>query len=192
MCLEHLDKAGLLSRPITNDRQLSHRINKDIILFIVRNSDVLTYVKNNFANLGLIGSDMILEDRDMGNNYYDYGDTGFGKCKLMIAARTKKFEHSKQKKIKLATKYEKVGRSFYTDKGMQSEIIKINGSVELAASSGFVDHIIDIVDTGKTLKENKLFPVEKIANVSTRLIINKDIMKSKWHSISPLADSLVI
>lgn len=192
-CIKHLDKLGLIKKPIENDRQLSHKISDDMTIFIVRNSDVISYIKNNIADIALVGSDMLLEDWDNGASYYDHGGVNFSSCCLMVAGRKQAADHNnnKQSKVRVATKYQRVANDFYSSRGIQAEIIKINGSVELAASAGFVDHIVDIVDTGKTLKENNLVPLEKIADVTTRVIINKGIMKTKWRSISLLANKLV-
>ncbi len=195
LCIGKLAQQGLLQQEALNgnefkERQLSYELDNGITLFIVRNSDILTYIKNNMADIAFIGSDLLLEDGDNGNSYYDYADADLGRCKMMVAGPSDKQQHSVSNKLRVATKYTKVATDYYASKGLQAEIIKINGSVELAAAAGFVDQIVDIVDTGKTLKDNNLVQLDKIADVTTRIISNKGVMKSKWESISPLLNQL--
>ena len=193
VCLKHIEKAGLIlngERP--DDRCLSFPLNNGITLFIVRNTDILTYIKNNIADIAFIGSDMLLEEKEGSKevNYYNYGDIGLTSCRLMTAG--KRVNHNSiPPRLRVATKYERIAAKFYASKGIQADIIKINGSVELAAATGFADQIVDIVDTGRTLKDNNLIPLEKITDVSTRLIINKGALKSKWREINPLLKSLI-
>lgn len=190
LCLDKLNQHGMLQGYKHKERQLSYKLDNDITLFMVRNSDVLTYIKNNMADIAFVGSDILLEDGDNGDSYYDYADVGLGRCKLMVAGRSTKLNYSVSNKLRVATKYTRVATDYYASKGLQAEIIKINGSVELAASAGFVEQIVDIVDTGKTLKDNNLITLDKIADVTTRIIANKGIMKSKWDKISPLLNKL--
>lgn len=204
LCLDKLAKLGILDAYDFKERQLSYDLGNGITLFIVRNSDILTYIKNNMADIAFIGSDLLLEDGDNGNNYYDYADADLGRCRLMVAGLSNKGDKANKggkvknsasnkavsNKLRVATKYTNVATNYYASKGLQAEIIKINGSVELAASAGFVDQIVDIVDTGKTLKDNNLVQLDKIADVTTRIIANKGVMKSKWETISPLLDKL--
>ena len=229
LCLGALKKHGVLTKKIDKSRKLSYQLDNGISIFIVRNSDVITYVKENIADLAFIGSDMLLEYQDQGKSYYDYGDTKLSRCSLVVAGRKEDQDkgfgaagaggvagagggtggvggagggagaagaggagaaRGAGGRIRVATKYENVAQKFYSEMGKQADIIKIRGSVELAAKSGFVEHIVDIVDTGRTLKENNLVPLRKIADVSTRIIVNKGIMKSKWREINPLAKKL--
>ena len=234
LCLGALKKHGVLTKKIDKSRKLSYQLDNGISIFIVRNSDVITYVKENIADLAFIGSDMLLEYQDQGKSYYDYGDTKLSRCSLVLAGRKEDQDKGfggagaargagaaggvggagagaargaggvggargaggvggvggAGGRIRVATKYENVAQKFYSEMGKQADIIKIRGSVELAAKSGFVEHIVDIVDTGRTLQENNLVPLRKITDVSTRIIVNKGIMKSKWREINPLAKKL--
>lgn len=192
VCLDKMREVGLIDKEIDFTRKLSYELSNGITLFIVRNSDIITYVKNNIADLAFIGSDMLLEDNDRGKTYYDYGDVGLSKCRLMVAGRRDSAKSTgPAQKLRVATKYPRVAAEYYAGQGQQVDIIKINGSIELAASAGFVEQIVDIVDTGKTLKENDMTPLAKVTDCSTRLIINKGIMKSKWKQIVPVVDCLV-
>lgn len=190
LCLGKLTKLGILKEEKYKERQLSYDLGNNITLFMVRNSDILTYIKNNMADVAFIGSDLLLEDSDNSGNYYDYADAKLSYCRLMVAGRASAKNYSVANKLRVATKYTRVAADYYARKGIQAEIIKINGSVELAASAGFVDQIVDIVDTGKTLRENNLITLDKIADVSTRIITNKGIMKSKWDQLNPLLSQL--
>ncbi len=190
LCLDKLTQLGIMQAYKHKERQLSYNLGNDITLFMIRNSDILTYIKNNMADIAFVGSDILLEDGDNGNSYYDYADANLGSCRLMVAGRESKTNYSVSNKLRVATKYTRVAADYYAGKGLQAEIIRINGSVELAASAGFVDQIVDIVDTGKTLEDNNLITLDKIADITTRIIANKGVMKSKWDSISPLLKKL--
>lgn len=190
LCLDKLTKLGILKGDKYKERQLSYDLGNNITLFMVRNSDILTYIKNNMADVAFIGSDLLLEDGDNNGGYYDYADAKLSSCRLMVAGKKLVKNYSVDNKLQVATKYMRVAADYYARKGIQAEIIKINGSVELAASAGFVDQIVDIVDTGKTLRENNLITLDKIADVSTRIITNKGIMKSKWDQLNPLLSQL--
>ena len=189
--LQLLANAGLIDKSEfkKNSRKLFFDTNKELRLLMIRNTDILSYVLNNVADLAFIGSDTIMEN-GLADEYYDYMGLNFGKCKLMTAAAEHKKKNNDRIRIKVATKYVNIARNFYASKEIQADIIKVQGSVELAAITGLADEIVDIVDTGKTLQENNLFPLETIADVSMRLIINKGSFKRRWSDIDPVVANL--
>jgi ATP phosphoribosyltransferase len=155
-------------------------------IVLVKASDVATYVENGAADIGIVGKDTLLEqDADV----FEVLDLGFGKCKFAVAGLPDK-EINPNQKLKVASKYPKVARAFYEKKGMSVETIKLNGSVELAPLIGLSDVIVDIVETGRTLKENGLVVLEDICNISARLIVNKASFKTKTEIIPPFIRAL--
>ena len=192
LCLEILQKGGFTIKPspIEQTRLLVfsfyHQEYKHRLL-VVRNSDILSYINNSLADLAFLGSDIIMEKGH--SNFYDYANVKTRVCRLMTARR-KNALPIKKRHLRVATKYENIARNHYAAQGLQADIIKVRGSVELAVVIGFADQIVDIVDSGKTLADNNLEPVDKIADVSTRLIINKNAMKIKWREINHLINQL--
>jgi len=152
----------------------------DIKLVIIRAADVPTYVEYGAADLGVTGKDVLMEHS--GDGLYEPLDLGIAKCRLMVAGPA----NSKQerRRLRVATKYVQSARRFYADRQEQVEIIKLYGSMELAPLVGLADRIVDLVDTGNTLKANGLVPLEHIADISSRLIVNKASMKMKHERIS--------
>lgn len=159
---------------------------RDIRLVLVKASDVGIYVERGACDIGIEGKDTLMENEP---NVYEMMDLKFGKCKFAVAA-PKDFEKEKNKKIRVATKYPNVAKSYFEKKGEPIEIIKINGSVELAPLMGLADVIVDIVETGTTLKENGLTIIEEISDVSARLIVNKASLKTKRDEIAKIMDAL--
>ncbi|NLK72269.1 MAG: ATP phosphoribosyltransferase [Clostridiales bacterium] len=159
---------------------------RDIRLVLVKASDVGIYVERGACDIGIEGKDTLMENEP---NVYEMMDLKFGKCKFAVAA-PKDFEKEKNKKIRVATKYPNVAKSYFEKKGEPIEIIKINGSVELAPLMGLADVIVDIVETGTTLKENGLIIIEEISDVSARLIVNKASLKTKRDEIAKIMDAL--
>jgi len=142
---------------------------QSIKLIFVKAIDVPTYVELGAADMGVVGKDIVLEDP---KDVYELLDLGIGKCKLAVAC----FSGEKmidRPKLTVASKYPSLAKMHFDQKGIRTEIIKLNGSVELAPLIGLADCIVDIVETGATLKENGLVVVETIAEVSARLIVNK-------------------
>jgi ATP phosphoribosyltransferase len=154
---------------------------------LVKSADVLTYVDHGAADIGIVGKDTILEQQ---KDLYEVVDLGFGRCSFNVAAlpEYKSLESFKRKKI--ATKYPNVAGSYFRSKGEDVEIIKIDGSVELAPILGLSDAIVDIVETGATLKENGLVIIEKICDVSARMIVNRASMKIYKSQISELIEKI--
>ncbi len=157
-----------------------------IRIVFVKAGDVDIYVEKGACDIGVAGKDTLMESS---SDVYEMLDLGYGKCKFAIAALVG-FEKKKHKKIRVATKYPNVAKTYFEKKGEPIEIIKINGSVELAPIMGLADVIVDIVETGTTLKENGLEIIEKIEDVSARLIVNRVSLKTKQESVSKIIDAL--
>jgi len=155
-------------------------------LLILRGSDVPTYVEYGVAELGVSGKDTLMEHG--GSDIYEPLDLGIARCRLMTAAAVG--SEIKGGRIRVATKYVNVARRYYAEQGRQADIIKLYGAMELAPIMGLADEIVDIVDTGNTLKANGLEARETIAHISSRLIVNRAAMKKKYALIQPLINQL--
>ncbi len=168
-------------------RKLSLDTNQDDVkLVIIRASDVPTYVSYGAADVGVAGKDVLMEHG--GEGLYEPLDLKIARCRLMVAGP----EHSDttRRRLRIATKYTNSTRRFYADRREQVEIIKLYGSMELAPIVGLADRIVDVVDTGNTLKANGLKPLEHIADISSRLVVNKASMKMKHARITEFIDKL--
>lgn len=152
----------------------------DIRYFLVKAADSITYVEHGVADIGVVGKDTLLEAED---NYYEVLDLGIGQCKFIVASLPENDIYKKVGHIKIGTKYPKVAREYFKEKGMDIEIIKIEGSVELAPIVGLCDAIVDIMETGTTLKENGLIVFDTICYISARVIVNKASFKMKRKEI---------
>jgi ATP phosphoribosyltransferase len=155
-------------------------------IIIIRASDVPTYVEYGAADLGIAGKDVLMEYT--GNGVYEPLDLQIALCKMVLAEPGKK--KSINGRLRVATKYVNTTRNYFAGQGKQVEIIKLYGSMELAPVLGLADQIVDLVDTGNTLKANGLVPVETIAEISSRVIVNKASMKMKYRIIKPLLKKL--
>ena len=158
----------------------------DVRLLIVRATDVPTYVEHGAADLGVAGKDVLMEYGSQG--LYEPLDLKIANCKLMTAGPVGVPEP--RGRLRVATKFVNVARRYYAEQGRQVEVIKLYGSMELAPLVGLADKIIDVVDTGNTLKANGLEPQELIAPISSRLIVNKASMKMKHGRIKTLIEVL--
>lgn len=154
---------------------------------LVKSIDVLTYVEHGAADIGIVGKDTLLEQD---KNFYEVVDLKVGKCSFSVAALPEYTENVSFKRKKIATKYPNVAGKYFRNRGEDVEIIKIEGSVELAPILGLSDAIVDIVETGATLKENGLVVVEKICDISARMIVNRASMKINKDRISNLIDKV--
>jgi ATP phosphoribosyltransferase len=150
-------------------------------LLIVRPADVPTYVEYGAADFGIVGKDVLMEHGS--DALYEPLDLGFAKCRLVVAAPMKASRGKPLRRLRVATKYPEVTRRHFAEKGQQVEIIKLYGSMELAPLVGLSDCIVDLVNTGSTLRANGLKEVETIAAISARLIVNKAAMKMKHAAI---------
>jgi len=181
-----LETAGLCpAEDIYKSRKLIFDTNmEDIKLMILRGSDVPTYVELGSADIGITGKDILMENGSDG--YYEPLDLKLAKCKLMTAAPVK--QTATPKRLRVASKFVNIAKDYFSGQGRQVDIIKLNGALELAPIMGLADCIVDIVDTGNTLKANGLEPREHIADVSTRVIVNKASMKIKHDRIQSLLE----
>jgi len=178
---ELFEKCGLDMSPLRErGRQLIARIGQNIEIVIAKPPDVLTYVEHGVCDLGLVGKDTIME---YAGKYFEVLDLGFGKCRFSLAVQKgADFYNGYGIKI-IATKYPNITRHYFRNKGMDVDIVKIEGSVELAPLMGLADGIVDLVETGSTLRENGLEEIEKIADISARIIVNTVSMKLKKEKI---------
>ncbi len=142
---------------------------KKVRFFWAKPSDVAIYVERGAADIGVVGKDILLE---YSPDIFELLDLNIGKCRLMVAGK-KGFRDKKEFTLRVATKFKNVALNYYSQKGRDIDIIKLNGSIELAPILGMSDVIVDIVETGTTLKENNLEIIETIAPVSARLVANK-------------------
>ncbi|WP_461207498.1 ATP phosphoribosyltransferase [Clostridium sp. DL1XJH146] len=155
--------------------------------FLVKAPDVTTYVEYGAADIGIVGKDTIMEK---GRSCYEVLDLGVGKCNFSVASLPGfDIDDGYQRKI-IGTKYPNVAREYFSKNGKDVEIIKIEGSVELAPILGLADAIVDIVETGSTLKENGLVVIENICDISARMIVNKASMKTKREEILKVINSV--
>ena len=160
----------------------------NIEVVLAKAADVITYVENGVCDLGVVGKDTIMEN---GRSFYEILDLGFGKCRFALAGKAGTDFFSGYEAKTIATKYPNVTRSFFEGKGMDIRIIKIEGSVELAPLLGLSDAIVDIVETGSTLKENGLEIIEdNVAPISARLIANTAGLKLRKAEIEELAQKM--
>ena len=150
--------------------------------FWVKPSDVSIYVERGAADIGVAGKDILLEYKP---DVYELLDLNIGKCRMAVAAKSDFFDDN-MKTLKVATKFENIAKAHYSKKGRDIDIIKLNGSIELAPILGLSDVIVDIVETGTTLKENSLEVFETIAPISARLIANKSAFKFKTREIEAI------
>nr|WP_278244358.1 ATP phosphoribosyltransferase [Clostridium thermobutyricum] len=153
---------------------------KDLKYFLVKAADSITYVEHGVADIGVVGKDTLLES-DKG--YFEVLDLNLGKCKFIVASLPEVNLFEKIGHVKIGTKYPKVAKEYFKKRGMDVEIIKIEGSVELAPILGLCDGIVDIMETGTTLKENGLIVLDDICNISARVIVNKASFKMKGKEI---------
>ncbi len=175
--LEDPEKSRKLIFPTTHPQ---------VNIIIIRATDVPTYVENGAADLGVAGKDVLMEHGASG--VYEPLDLDIAKCKLMVAGKVD--APAVNGRLRIATKFVNLTKQYYAQKGEQVEVIKLYGSMELAPLMGLADRIVDVVDTGKTLKENGLEPLELISYISSRLIVNKASFKRKSDLIQPLLQQL--
>lgn len=160
---------------VFNDRKA------EIKYFLVKAPDVITYVEHGVADIGIVGKDTILESE---YKCYEMLDLQIGKCKFIVASLPQNNMFKKMGHIKIGSKYPKVAKEYFKKRNMDVEIIKIEGSVELAPILGLCDGIVDIMETGTTLKENGLIVLDTICDISARMIVNKASFKMKQDEIS--------
>ncbi len=189
-----LAQVGIVPEPAFGDsasRALRFRTNTpDIDLIRVRAFDVATFVAHGAAQLGIVGSDVLAE--------FDYSelyapvDLGIGHCRLSVAEPADQAESDDPRgwsHVRIATKYPHVTRRHFAARGVQAECVKLNGAMELAPKLGLAPRIVDLVSSGRTLRENGLVEVETIADVTSRLIVNRAAFKTRAADVVPLVDA---
>ena len=183
-----LAHAGIepLDDPETSRKLILDTNREDVKLVIIRATDVPTYVQYGAADLGVAGKDVLMEHG--GDGLYEPVDLKIARCKLMTAGPVG--APLPQGRLRIATKFVNCARRYFAEQGKQVEIIKLYGSMELAPLVGLADQIIDVVDTGNTLKANGLEPLEHIADISSRLVVNKASMKMKHERVQKLIDQI--
>lgn len=183
-----LAEAGIVpvDDPETSRKLILDTSRDDVKLVLIRASDVPTYVDYGAADIGIAGKDVLMEYE--GDGLYELLDLKIARCKLMVAGPEGASPESSR--LRIATKYVNSARRYFAAQGKQAEIIKLYGSMELAPLVGLADRIVDLVDTGNTLRANGLAPLEHIADISSRLIVNKASMKMKHAAVKPLIDCM--
>lgn len=187
--VEMLAAAGYdCSELIEKGRKLIFKLgDDDIEVVLAKAADVITYIEHGVCDVGIVGEDTIMEH---GKWFHELLDLNFGKCKFALAGiKGKDFYEGYTHKI-IASKYPNVTKNYFNSKGIDVEIVKIEGSVELAPLLNLSDAIVDIVETGSTLKENGLEVYEDVAYISTRLIVNTAAIKLKKAEIDELVQRI--
>lgn len=155
---------------------------------LVKPTDVPTYVERGVADVGVSGKDTLSEQQ---KDVYEVVDLGFGNCRMCVAGYAGSGNRPKSGVLRVATKYERIASEYYESKGINIDLIKLGGSVELGPIVGLSDVIVDVVESGNTLRENGLVVLEEIMPLSARLIINKISYKTKSAAIRPLLDKII-
>jgi ATP phosphoribosyltransferase len=188
-----LARAGIevLDDPETSRKLILATNRPDLRVVLVRASDVPTYVQYGGADLGVAGADILMEAP--GDGLYRPVDLRIARCRMSVATRAD-FDYASAVKqgsrIRVATKYTQTARQHFADKGVHVDLIKLYGSMELAPLTGLADAIVDLVSSGGTLKANGLVEVEKIAEISSRLVVNQAALKLKREAMRPLIEAL--
>jgi ATP phosphoribosyltransferase len=187
-----LKAAGIevLEDPETSRKLILPTNQPEVRVVLVRATDVPTYVEHGGADLGVAGKDTLIEHG--GQGLYQPLDLQIAKCRMSVAVRDD-FDYASAvrqgARLKVATKYTTIAREFFASKGVHVDLIKLYGSMELAPLTGLADAIVDLVSTGKTLKANQLVEVERIMDISSRLVVNQAALKLKQAAIRPILDA---
>ena len=183
-----LEAAGitLLEDPENSRKLIFDTSRDDVKIIIIRATDVPPYVQYGGADIGVAGKDVLMEHGAEG--IFEPLDLEIARCKLMVAARKDAPEVTGR--VRVATKFVNITRRYYASQGRQADVIKLYGAMELAPLVGLADRIVDIVDTGNTLRANGLEPTELIGEVSSRLIVNRASMKTRHGQIQSIIDAM--
>jgi ATP phosphoribosyltransferase len=186
-----LARAGIDLAPFLADqadRRLMFDLADDTRVLLVKPSDVPTYVEHGIADLGIAGRDTLLEEaRDL----YEPLDLGIGRCRMAIAEpRDRPARLQRGAVLRVATKYPRIATRHYRERGLQPEVIPLAGSIELAAVTGLADQIVDLVESGETLRQNGLVVVETICEITSRLVVHPASLKLEGPRISRIVDAL--
>ena len=169
-------------------RKLIINTSKDFIkVAILRTWDIPKFVNYGAADIGIVGKDILFES-NLENNYYELEDLGIGQCRMSLASLENKIP--RQKKIRVASKYPEFTKKYFLENSKDMEILILKGAIEIAPVLGLADCIVDLVQTGQTLKENGLKELEKISDITSRLIVNKWSFKSKYKEINEILREL--
>ena len=169
-------------------RKLIINTSKDFIkVAILRTWDIPKFVNYGAADIGVVGKDILFES-NLENNYYELEDLGIGQCRMSLASLENKIP--RQKKIRVASKYPEYTKKYFLENSKDIEILILKGAIEIAPVLGLADCIVDLVQTGQTLKENGLNELEKISDITSRLIVNKSSFKSKYKEINEISREL--
>ena len=181
-------RAGHDLSPVLGDsRRLVHECGMLRVL-VLRSSDVPTYVAHGAADVGIAGSDVLDED---GRELYEPLDLGIGKCRMIVAERADaRIDERAQAHIRVATKYPHITRAYLVRRGLTAEVIKLSGAIELGPLTGLCDRIVDITQTGETLRQNGLVEVDTVCQVSSRLVVNPARLKLDGDRLGGLIDAL--
>jgi ATP phosphoribosyltransferase len=176
-----------LSPVFADNRKLVHECG-DIRVLVLRNSDVPTYVAHGAADAGVVGSDVLDEE---GRDLYEPLDLGIGRCRMIVAERADhRIDERSQSHLRIATKYPRTTRAYLHRKGITAEIIELSGAIELGPLTGLCDRIVDITQTGETLRQNGLVEIDTIGEVSSRLVINPARLKLDGARLGPMIEKL--
>ncbi|MFV0517643.1 MAG: ATP phosphoribosyltransferase [Aminipila sp.] len=180
--------AGYACPPINEDSRklIFENTEKNIRYFWVKPSDVSIYVERGVADIGVVGKDILLEYNP---DVYELLDLNIGRCRIAIASK-KGFKDNLNRPLRIATKFKCVTQNYFNKQGRNIDIIKLNGSIELAPLLNLSDVIVDIVETGTTLKENNLETIATIVPISARLIANKSSFKFKTQSVESICENI--
>ena len=182
-----LEKLGYdVTSMINKDRELQIDVEDKMKIIFAKSNDVITFIEHGIVDIGIVGSDTLLENSF--KNYYELLDLEIGKCSFAVCSYPEYKNIKLNRRKRIATKYPNVAKAYFESKDEDVEIIKLEGSVELGPVVGLTDAIVDIVETGATLKANGLEVIDKITDVSARLICNKTKFKYKKEEILNLID----
>jgi ATP phosphoribosyltransferase len=181
-------RAGYDLSPVFGDnRRLVHECGA-IRVLVLRNSDIATYVTHGAADVGVAGSDVLDEE---GRELYEPLDLAIGRCRMIVAERADaRVDERTQAHIRVATKYPKTTRAYLVRRGLTAEVIKLSGAIELGPLTGLCERIVDITQTGETLRQNGLVEVDTVAEVSSRLVVNPARLKLDGDRLGAMIDAL--
>ena len=170
----------------SDSRKLIFESESGVRYFLVKPSDVAIYVEHGAADIGIVGKDILLESEA---DVYELLDLKLGACRMCVAAKNGYVEDV-DRPLRVATKFPNIARNYYASMNREIQVIKLNGSIELAPILNLSDVIVDIVETGNTLRENGLEVIEKIADISARFIVNRASLKTKQDSVAEIVRAL--
>ena len=190
--IEIFKSIGFNASPMIEDtRRLLFELSRENVKFLViRDTDIPTYVEYGAADIGVSGKDVLMEQ---GRDLYEPLDLKFGFCRMVLAEPKElraEDDPSKWTHIRVATKFPRITENYFRSKGIQVEIVKLYGSIELAPIVGLSERIVDLVSSGQTLKENGLVEVEEILKITARLIVNRASLKTKYERINNIIEEL--